>query len=142
MSDIISTKKYFLEMIGAILCGQSVHTCPEDVEPAQLCRLASQNAVNSFLYLAVKDGKISVPEAVENALRKTYMTNLVRDVSQAEERDYIREKFNENNIDFMFLKGSHLKELYPAPEIRYMVDMDVLVQAKDLEKGRKILRER
>lgn len=138
----MKTKKYFLEMIGAILCGQSVPACPENIEPARLCRLASQNAVNGFLYLAVKDKKISVPEAVENALRQTYMTNLVRDVSQAEEREFIRKKFTEENIDFMFLKGSHLKELYPVPEIRYMVDMDVLIHENDIEKGQKILLER
>lgn len=139
MPDIMVTKKYFLEMIAAILCGQSVPVCSESVDLAQLCRLASKNAVHGFLYLAIKNGSINAPEAVEESLKKVYMTNLVRDAAQAEEREFIRKKFTEENIDFMFLKGSHLKELYPVPEIRYMVDMDILVHEKDLEKGQKIM---
>lgn len=139
MADIKGTKKYFLEMIAAILCGQSIPLCPENVDLAQLCRLASNNAVHGFLYLAIKNGSINAPEAVEESLKKVYMTNLVRDMSQAEEREFIRKKFTEENIDFMFLKGSHLKELYPNPEIRYMVDMDILVHENDLKKGQKIM---
>ena len=65
----------------------------------------------------------------------------MRDTAQVEERRFIRKKFSEENIDFIFLKGSHLKELYPVPEIRYMVDMDVLVHPKDLEKGSRIMLE-
>lgn len=139
MPDIMVTKKYFLEMIAAILCGQSVPVYSESVDLAQLCRLASKNAVHGFLYLAIKNGSINAPEAVEASLKKVYMTNLVRDAAQAEERELIRKRFTEENIDFMFLKGSHLKELYPVPEIRYMVDMDILVHEKDLEKGQKIM---
>lgn len=142
MTDIMETKKYFLQMVASIINEQPIPACPASINLSQLYKLASQNAVLSFLFLAAKNGGITLPEAIENSLKNTYMTNLVRDVSQAEEREYIRQKFSEEDIDFMFLKGSHLKELYPFPEIRYMVDMDVLVHEKDLKKGRKILLER
>ncbi len=142
MAGIMETKKYFIKMVASVICEQPVPAYHEGINLSQIFKLCSQNAVLSILFLAAKKGNLPLTEEVEKSLKSTYMINLVRDVSQAEERDYIREKFNEQNIDYMFLKGSHLKELYPAPEIRYMVDMDVLVQGKDLEKGRKILLER
>ena len=37
MSDIMRTKEYFLKMIAAILCEQSIPSCPDDVNPSQLC---------------------------------------------------------------------------------------------------------
>ncbi len=142
MSAIMKTKKYFLEMVAAILCEQPIPSCPNDVDIKRLCSLVNKNAVHGFLFYAIKGGCINLPDAAEKTYSNTYMTNLMRDVTQAEEREFIREKFSRENIDFMFLKGSHLKELYPVPEIRYMVDMDVLVSEKDLEKGSKLLLER
>lgn len=142
MAGIMETKKYFIKMVASVICEQPIPAYHEGISLSKIYNLSSQNAVLSILFLAAKKGNLPLTEEVEKSLKSTYMTNLVRDVSQVEERDYIRGKFNEQNIDYMFLKGSHLKELYPAPEIRYMVDMDVLVQGKDLEKGRKILLER
>ena len=46
---------------------------------------------------------------------------------------------NEENIEFMFLKGTHLKSLYPVPEMRFMVDMDILVKEKSMEKGGELI---
>lgn len=138
----MSTKKYFLKMVAAILCEQPIPCCQEDVDIKRLCHLVSKNAVQGFLFYAIKEGCVTVPENIQKAYSNTYISNLVRDTAQADERKFIRERFSQENIDFMFLKGSHLKELYPVPEIRYMVDMDVLVHSKDLEKGSKIMLER
>lgn len=133
------TKEYFLKMVAATLCEQPVPVCPKDIDLSQLCKLALKNSVPSFLYLAIKNGYVKVSDSTESSFKNVYMTHLVRDITQSEERDTIRKKFTEKNIDFMFLKGSHLKGLYPAPEFRYMVDMDILVHEKDIKKGYEIL---
>ena len=137
----MKTKEYFLKMVASIICEQSIPLCSTDISIEQLYKLSSKNSVQGLFYLAIKNGNISVDEKLENNLRNTYFANLMRDAAQDNERDFIRQKFSENNIDFMFLKGSHLKSLYPVPEIRYMVDMDVLIRKEDLEKGCQILLE-
>lgn len=142
MSEIMKTKKYFLKMVAALLCEQPIPQCPEDIDIKQLCNLVAKNKVHGFMFYAIKNQCIAVPETVQKAYRDIYMANLMRNVSQAEEREFIRQRFSQENIDFIFLKGSHLKELYPVPEIRYMVDMDILVHPKNLEKGGKVLLER
>ncbi len=135
----MKTKEYFLKMVASIICEQPIPSYSKNVDIKQLYRLCSKNAVQGFLYLAVKNGNIAVDESFEKTLRDTYMLNLMRDTMQDDEREFIRKRFSEENIDFIFLKGSHLKALYPVPEIRYMVDMDVLIHEKDMEIGSKIL---
>lgn len=56
------------------------------------------------------------------------MTNIVKNL------------FNENNIDHIFLKGSTLKNLYPDRNIRLLGDIDVLIKEKQLKKAIKILK--
>lgn len=141
MTNRMKTKEYFLKMVAAIICEQPIPSYSADISIEQLYKLSSKNSVQGLFYLAIKNGKISVDEALENNLRNTYFANLMRDTAQDNERNFIRQRFSEENIDFMFLKGSHLKSLYPVPEIRYMVDMDVLIRKEDLEKGCRILLE-
>lgn len=51
----------------------------------------------------------------------------------------IKEIFDANNIDHIFLKGFELKKLYPDPCIRQMGDIDVLVREEDHEKAISLL---
>ncbi len=139
MQEQMVTKKYFLEMISASIKGLPVPVCPENIDGELIYRLSVKNAVQGILYLAMQDNKISLSAETTEKLRKSYMATLAREASQQEEIDYIRSTFENKNIEFMFLKGTHLKVLYPIPEMRFMVDMDVLVKEKDMEKGGKII---
>ena len=142
MQDKQLTKKYFLDMVGASIKGLPVPLCPADVDTQLLYKLSVKNTVQGILYLAVQEGKISLSAEITESLRKTYMATLAREASQQEEIEYIRNKFSEENVDFMFLKGTHLKSLYPVPEMRFMVDMDILVKEKDMNRGGRIILER
>ncbi|MCH5191169.1 MAG: nucleotidyltransferase family protein [Oscillospiraceae bacterium] len=140
MADYLHTKEYFLKLVAASICGDTAPTAPEDIDYSQLARLAFSNSVQTVLYLSVKDKKPdSFPEEHYKKLRTSYMTNLMREASQSEESAELREIFTAENIDFMLLKGSHLKALYPVSEMRFMVDMDILVREKDLERARDIV---
>lgn len=50
-------------------------------------------------------------------------------------------EFNKESIDSILLKGAatFIDDLYNAPGARYMGDMDILLHAEDLDKGRRIL---
>ena len=47
--------------------------------------------------------------------------------------------FEENEIVFVPLKGSVIREYYPKPEMRTSCDIDILVHKSDLKKGRVLL---
>ena len=139
MQDKMLIKKYFLEMVSASIQGLPIPSCPENINGELIYKLSVRNAVQGILYLAVKSGAVTLSAETEAKLQKSYMAILAREASQQEEIEYIRSAFNEKNIEFMFLKGTHLKSLYPVPEMRFMVDMDILVKEKNMNKGGELI---
>lgn len=135
MQKQLLIKKYFLDMVSASIKGLPNPSCPENISGELIYKLSVKNAVQGILYLAVKSGAVTLSAETEAKLQKSYMAILAREASQQEEIDYIRESFEKENIDFMFLKGTHLKSLYPTPQMRFMVDMDVLVKEESMNKG-------
>lgn len=139
MQDKMQTKKYFLEMVSASIKGLPIPPCPDEVDIAGLYKLSVKNAVQGILYLAVQSGAVTLSAETESKLQKSYVAILAREASQQEEIEYIREAFSQENIEFMFLKGTHLKSLYPTPQMRFMVDMDILVKEESMNKGGKLI---
>lgn len=52
-----------------------------------------------------------------------------KDQKQQAQIEALRTLFNEHHIDFMFLKGTKLKTLYPQTYMRGMGDIDILVRS-------------
>ncbi|MGN0561772.1 MAG: nucleotidyltransferase family protein [Candidatus Fimenecus sp.] len=139
MQNIMLTKEYFLSVVSAALCGTPVPPKPENVDFADIYRLAARNAVQGLFYLAFSPLQDTVPEEVFARLKKAYQLECVRETAQQAFLKELRADFTAEGIDFMLLKGTHLKSLYPQPEMRFMVDMDVLVRENSIEKAKEIL---
>lgn len=135
MSKIMQTKEYFLNTVSAVICGNPFELPPE-ADLNKLYALSKRNAVTGILYTFFQK-KINVP--FFDSLSKDYKMSAVRNSEQEAEIERIRKDFTENGIDFMLLKGTHLKRLYPSPELRFMVDMDILVREKDTKKAYEII---
>ncbi len=139
MQDKMLTKKYFLEMVSASIKDLPIPSCPENISGELIYKLSVRNAVQGILYLAVQSGAVTLSAETESKLQKSYRAILAREATQQEEIEYIREAFSQENIEFMFLKGTHLKSLYPTPQMRFMVDMDILVKEESMNKGGKLI---
>lgn len=142
MQNIMQTKEYFLSVVSAALNGKSVPPKPENVDVADIYRLSVRNAVQGLFYLAFFPIKDDIPVAVFARLEKAYQLECMRETAQQAFLANLRADFTAAGIDFMLLKGTHLKSLYPQPEMRFMVDMDVLVPDNSIEKAKKILRKK
>lgn len=139
MQDKMLTKKYFLDMVSASIKGLPIPVCPESISGESIYKLSVRNAVQGMLYLAVQNGAVNLSTEIQSKLQKSFMAILAREATQQEEIEYIRNAFAKENIEFMFLKGTHLKKLYPTPEMRFMVDMDILVKEQSMSKGGELI---
>lgn len=135
MSEAIRTKEYLLNVTSNVLVGSPL-ALPSDINLDKLLKLAKKNAISAILYSAIGD---KFDGELANKLSKDYKMSVVRNAEQELEIQRIQKDFTDNNIDFILLKGTHLKKLYPTPELRFMVDMDVLVRSKDKEKAMEII---
>ena len=138
MSDLAQAKEYFLNCVSAVINGGEIPAMPGEVDEKTVFSLAVRNSAQALLYFANEECRIFSDELTLK-LKKSYQAAMLREMSQQAEIEKIRKEFAENGISFMLLKGSHLKALYPKPEMRFMVDMDVLVRKADVEKAREIL---
>lgn len=135
-------REYLCSVVRSALLSEPLSDIPEGTDKVFLVKLAYRNSVQVILYLAFKDKPGALPQEYMSKLERSYKAAILRESSQQNELNFIRKAFAENNIDFMCLKGAHLKALYPVPEMRFMVDMDILVKKEDVLRAEKLLTER
>ena len=82
---------------------------------------------------AVRCG-ISRQEPFMQQLFQVYYKAIQKSDGQQRQVERIRKAFREAEIDHMLLKGSRMKNMYPAPELRYMGDADILIRVEQYEK--------
>lgn len=135
MSEAIRTKEYLLNVTSNVLNGSPLAE-PDGINLDKLLKLAIRNAITAILYSALGE-KFSGENAEK--LSKGYKLSVLRNSEQESEIQRIRKDFTNNNIDFILLKGTQLKSFYPSPELRFMVDMDILVRSQDHLKAMEII---
>ena len=96
------------------------------------CKVIRANQLSGLVFKALN--KDLVEEDAFKLLKNDYYQYLSRDETQKVLIDELRDLFNVNSIDFVFLKGSFIKTIYPESYMRAMGDIDILVR-KDKMKG-------
>lgn len=138
-NSTMATKEYLLAVVAAILNRQEAPPLPQELDINQFVRLAFTNAVQGMVYAAFSEKPDALPEALFTRLKKSFQAAVLRDAAQTQMLSVLREQFGAAGIDFLLLKGAHLKALYPASELRFMVDMDILVREQDQPRAKEIL---
>lgn len=75
----------------------------------------------------------------DTRLKKYYLSANIIYEQQNQMIEDIKRIFNENKIDFVLLKGSVIRNLYPSYFLRLQGDIDVLVRENDLSKASELL---
>lgn len=101
--------------------------------------LAQRHGVTHLLYYAVN---LLPPEQRPGdelcglLKRKTYGA-VLREAAQQQKLDELYRRMEASQIRCVALKGIVLKAAYPKPELRYMADIDILIDPNDAEKLRR-----
>ncbi|MFA7232072.1 MAG: nucleotidyltransferase family protein [Victivallaceae bacterium] len=121
-------------------------TCKHDIENMLLeewnsiYHVGYCNNLLPLLYYKLKTHKISVPSQIEITLRNDYLNYSGRDLKRKSQLLEMIKLFNDNGIEHILLKGSHLAEIvYTNSALRMMGDIDILVSHKDIEKAFNVL---
>jgi len=83
-----------------------------------------------------------VPESFKGELKKSLLLAVMRYEKQKYTLNEISELFEQNEIPFIPLKGSVIRDYYPQPWMRTSGDIDVLVHKSDCEKAIKLIEEK
>ena len=134
-----NTINALLKIIKAVLNGDSCNL--ENIEDIDWNLLYDFAAFHSVTEMAAyKIAEInSVPQEIKKRFSGALDISIARDTNQEYMVSQMLDEFEKKGIECMPLKGYILKHMYPAPEMRSMCDVDVLIHSSEFEKIREIM---
>ena len=90
--------------------------------------LIKQHHIAALVYDGAERCGLSRRDPAMAKLFQVYCSFLVASEGQMREIGRIFRAFEENNIDYLPLKGCNMKAFYPTPEMRTMGDADILIR--------------
>jgi hypothetical protein len=86
----------------------------------------------------IKEARFKESSAYKSFEQANYFINYI-DIHQKYETDSIFLEFDKNGVDYMPLKGTIIKDIYPSSEMRTMSDADILTREKQKSKAISIM---
>lgn len=126
----------FLSIIKTALTGAPI-SVDDNLDYKEIFMLSKKHHIVPLVF----QGLYNIKETFEgiDSFKKYTFQLLFHDQNQLHCLKQIEAAFVENNIDYMLLKGSSIKKLYPASEFRLMGDIDILIKESQYEKIKEIL---
>lgn len=126
------TQKGVIALLKSALTGEKV-LLPEGFDLAAAIRTVASHQIGTMAYEgAIRCGIPSDDPAMQR-LFQYYCKAVQVSARQKRELDKVFAAFEKNGIDYLPLKGSALRELYPKQEFRLMGDADVLIRMEQYE---------
>ncbi len=133
----MTTINQLTKIIGCSLKGT---TYKEKIEnEKELLIMAQENGMLPLLFNGLEKDSLS-PQNYEQ-LRKRTLNYAHLDQVQHQVIEKINDTFNNHNVEHLFVKGTHIKNLYKETYLRPMGDVDVLIKKENSIKSRKIMKE-
>lgn len=136
----MSISEYLAELICAQLEGRKPLELPQGSSVEEIVDIAQQNHMD-YLLLGALLKVDALSEEQKELLRGKVMRSLMRTVTQVTELKEMERCFEEAGIKNQPLKGARMKFIYPAPEMREMSDIDVLIDADCMKQAARLLTE-
>lgn len=115
-------------LIKAYLCEEN--NLSLDINDKDLFKLANALNVSSIIAYTLK--RLNIKSDL-------FDTSIYKAISNYERLDYVRNNiikvFNDNNIEYLLLKGSSISKYYVKPYLRYSADIDVIVKQDHYDKA-------
>lgn len=94
-----------------------------------LYKQASENGLSGCLYEILS----SHVDEIDPRFKKDFYLYVAHDQKQVSLINHIKDLLDSKKIEYKFLKGSILKDIYPKSYYRQMGDIDLLIDVNDLE---------
>lgn len=122
-----------INIIKAALSGEK-QVLPEDFNLNNAFSIAKRHSISPiFYYGAINCGIDNSDPMMQQLFMETCM-NVASSERQMHEIKNLFMQFENEDIDYLPLKGTIIKSLYPKPEMRVMVDADILIKTEQYDK--------
>ena len=137
---ITDLQRGVVTLIKSALDGRE-YPLPEQFDIAETVKIAVRHKIVGLIYYgAVQCGIDRKCEPMQKLFQLLVQT-IAATERQRVMHSRVADKFEENGIDYIPLKGFVLQDLYPKPEMRTMGDADILIRMEQYDKIRQVMAE-
>lgn len=129
-----------IALIKSALTGEKAEIS-ENFDWDNALNTAKEHQITPLIYYGVRYSGLEPSSEIMQFLELATYKNIAVSQNQLYALEGIYKAFDENRIDYMPLKGSVLKFVYPKPEMRAMGDADILVKQEQYDKIRAVMTE-
>ncbi len=131
-------QKEFIGLIRAALTDKAVTLSP-DFDWRKATAVAKDHNISAIIFYGALN--CGIPQKCEDIKELDQLTvkTMMVSLRQVYEIEQLEIAFKNEGIEYMPLKGTVLKNLYPKPEMRTMGDADILVNLEQYEKVKEIM---
>ena len=115
------------------------HPLPESFSIEEAHKEIMRHGIAPLAYTGAVICGIPKTDATMQNLFAIYIKQMLRSEAQMAEITRITNAFDQHGIDYLPLKGIHMKQLYPKPELRQMGDADILIREEQYEQIKTIM---
>ena len=133
--------QYCIDVIRAVMRGQTVPEMPEGVTLAELFAFAKKHSVEAMVWNGLCQTNADTSGAVGQNWSNRAEMLLTQSIVQLADRDELFEALTGAGIELLPVKGSWLKEAYPQIDFRQMSDLDALIHEEDRQRARELMLE-
>lgn len=133
-----TTQQGVLTLIRSAITGEKL-ALPEGFSLEEADELICRQSLLPLAYQGAYNCGIPSQDPIMQRYYGKYMSILLRSENQMRTITRIFRAFDENGIDYLPVKGCVLKNFYPQPEMRMMVDADILIRQEQYDRIRPIM---
>lgn len=138
-AELLNTGKTLVGLLAFGLSGRAF-SLPEGTDPEKLFHFAERHRVTALASYALK--KLNSPAEKAAPFQKELLRTAARHTAQQREAEELSAAFSEAKIRHCFLKGMRISALYDIPELRFMLDLDILIEPGRFDDAAEIMRGR
>ena len=131
-------QKGVITLVKSAITGEK-YPLPEGFNIDEAYKFIMKHKIMMLAYEGAVRCGISKTEPAMQKLFQSYVQGMLRSEKQMKSVNEIYSAFEENEIDYLPLKGCNMKALYPKPELRLMGDADILIKEEQYKKIKIVL---
>lgn len=132
---------FMFRLIAAAVGESELPKAPENVSWETIYKASKVHNVANIIGYAVTKGGYDVPQEIRQQFTVKMYERVSVSENQNREAAAVIDAFCKNGIYHMPFKGLVLQKLYPAPDMRFMADADILIKEEQFEKINEIMME-
>lgn len=137
-----NTDRFFVRILGDYINGIKSSKCDfSDVDGEKLKELARIHKLSGVCYSYLKNVNVStnIDTNVIQYLEMGFYAQLALYQKRSMVQNMLKQMFDDNGINHIWIKGSQIASMYPNPELRTMSDLDIVIEPNNRERFHELI---